>query len=66
MELLCCGRTHYTTQTTVTQKCQRPENPQHNNLKLFSGFSGRWHSWATVKQNIIQFDAKYNTKLSIL
>ena len=34
MELLCCGRTHNTTPTTVTQKCQRPENPQHNNLKL--------------------------------
>ena len=38
-----------TTQTTVTQKCQRPENPQHNNLKLLRcGFSGRWHLWATV------------------
>jgi len=38
-----------TTQTTVTQKCQRPKNPQHNNLKLLRcGFSGRWHLWATV------------------
>jgi len=51
MEPLCCGRTHNTTQTTLTQKChQRPENPQHNNLKLSCcGFSGRWHLWATVR-----------------
>ena len=50
MELLCCGRTHITTQTTVTQKCQRPENPQHNNLRLLCcGFSGRWPLWATVR-----------------
>ena len=39
-----------TTQTTVTQKCQRPENPQHNNSKLLCcGFSGGWHFWATVR-----------------
>ena len=51
MELLCCGRTHSTTQTTVIQKCQRPENPQHNNLKLLCcGFSGRWHLWAAVRK----------------
>ena len=49
MKLLCCGRTHSTSQTTVTQKCQRTENPQHSNLKLLCcGFSGRWHLWATV------------------
>ena len=53
MELRCCGRTHNTTQTTVTQKCQRPENPQHNNLKLLCcGFSGRWHLWATVRSAV--------------
>jgi len=53
MELLCCGRTHNTTPTTVTQKCQRPENPQHNNLKLLCcGFSGRWHLWATVRSAV--------------
>ena len=29
---------------TVAHKCQRPENPQHKNLKLLCcGFSGRWH-----------------------
>ena len=36
MELLCCGRTQsqHNANYTVTQKCQLPENPQHNNLKL--------------------------------
>jgi len=38
----------------VAQKCQRPENPQHNYLKLLCcGFSGRWHFWANHNTTVL-------------
>ena len=39
--------------SAVAHKCQRPENPQHNNLKLLCcGFSGRCHLWATERSAV--------------
>ena len=61
MELLCCGRTQNTAQTTVTQKCQRPENAQHNNLKLVL-----WVFWTSALVGHRKYNQSMNNTMSVI